>query len=336
MRSDIPFYGHRDGFVPRDSVHFAEGGAFPEIHVAQYPFGGGPTSSMPGAAADITSTRIGDATFGGIMTVDTTSNNVIQTKHADVLPASLNVSEAGAELLRKPKFTLYLISLNSDTTRLVMLFSFQIIDRPPDDITQITLAKTRDVILGRIEKKSGVEQLPVPSAGAVPEYIKYTPSKQSAQYNSGASHRLIKMHEVQHDPLEPPKFRHKKVGMMASDGVLSSPSFIYLSLTKGFSPRRLQVPQGPCSPPVPVMHSPPRSITAKDQTSWKIPPSISNWKVRSLLRKYSACLNLARVGDKPSSFLLVLVPAERERVHHPSRQTARCRWKGSSRGSHQR
>ena len=109
MRSDIPFYGHRDGFVPRDSVHFAEGGAFPEIHVAQYPFGGGPTSSMPGAAADITSTRIGDATFGGIMTVDTTSNNVIQTKHADVLPASLNVSEAGAELLRKPKFTLYLI-----------------------------------------------------------------------------------------------------------------------------------------------------------------------------------------------------------------------------------
>ena len=45
-------------------------------------------------------------------------------------------------------------------------------------------------------------------------------------------------------------------------------------------PPTLQVPRGPGSPPVPVMHSPPRSISAKEQVDWKIPPSISNWKVR--------------------------------------------------------
>lgn len=39
-----------------------------------------------------------------------------------------------------------------------------------------------------------------------------------------------------------------------------------------------QVPRGPGSPPVPVMHSPPRALTAKDQADWKIPPCISNWK----------------------------------------------------------
>jgi SNW domain-containing protein 1 len=50
------------------------------------------------------------------------------------------------------------------------------------------------------------------------------------------------------DPLEPPKFRHKKV------------------------------PRGPGSPPVPVMHSPPRALSVKDQADWKIPPCISNWK----------------------------------------------------------
>lgn len=50
------------------------------------------------------------------------------------------------------------------------------------------------------------------------------------------------------DPLEPPKFRHVKV------------------------------PRGPGSPPVPVLHSPPRPLTVKDQQDWKIPPSISNWK----------------------------------------------------------
>ena len=50
------------------------------------------------------------------------------------------------------------------------------------------------------------------------------------------------------DPLQPPKFKHKKV------------------------------PRGPGSPPVPVMHSPPRKVTAEDMASWKIPPCISNWK----------------------------------------------------------
>ncbi len=41
---------------------------------------------------------------------------------------------------------------------------------------------------------------------------------------------------------------------------------------------RLQVPRGAGSPPVPIMHSPPRPVSVKDQQDWKIPPSISNWK----------------------------------------------------------
>jgi len=56
------------------------------------------------------------------------------------------------------------------------------------------------------------------------------------------------MHEVQVDPLEPAKFKHKRV------------------------------PGGPGSPPKTIMHSPPRKLTVKDQQDWKIPPCISNWK----------------------------------------------------------
>jgi len=41
---------------------------------------------------------------------------------------------------------------------------------------------------------------------------------------------------------------------------------------------RVQVPRGPGSPPVPVMHSPPRAVSVKDQQDWKIPSCISNWK----------------------------------------------------------
>lgn len=56
------------------------------------------------------------------------------------------------------------------------------------------------------------------------------------------------MVEAQVDPLEPPKHKIKKV------------------------------PKGGGSPPVPVLHSPPRNLTVKDQQAWKIPPCISNWK----------------------------------------------------------
>lgn len=50
------------------------------------------------------------------------------------------------------------------------------------------------------------------------------------------------------DPLQPPKFKHKRV------------------------------PKPNGSTPVPVLHSPPRPVTVQDQQDWKIPPCISNWK----------------------------------------------------------
>jgi SNW domain-containing protein 1 len=56
------------------------------------------------------------------------------------------------------------------------------------------------------------------------------------------------MVEAQVDPLEPPKHKHTKA------------------------------PRGPPSPPVPVLHSPPRKLTVADQQAWKIPPCVSNWK----------------------------------------------------------
>ena len=56
------------------------------------------------------------------------------------------------------------------------------------------------------------------------------------------------MTEVVEDPLEPPRFKHKKI------------------------------PRGPPSPPPPVLRSPPRKATAQEQKEWMIPPCISNWK----------------------------------------------------------
>ena len=66
--------------------------------------------------------------------------------------------------------------------------------------------------------------------------------------NSGATQRIVKIHQSQVDPLQPAQFKHKRI------------------------------PKGSDSPPVTIMHSPPRKLTMKDQQDWKIPPCVSNWK----------------------------------------------------------
>merc|ERR1719415_147592 len=81
------------------------------------------------------------------------------------------------------------------------------------------------------------------------QYIRYTPSQQGQAFNSGAKQRVIRMVEVQKDPISPPRFKINK-----------------------------KIPRGPPSPPAPVMHSPTRKVTVKEQQDWKIPPCISNWK----------------------------------------------------------
>lgn len=80
-----------------------------------------------------------------------------------------------------------------------------------------------------------------------PTYVRYTPANQMGD-TTRKNDRIMKIVERQQDPMEPPKFKHKKI------------------------------PRGPPSPPPPVMHSPPRKLTAEDQEAWKIPPPISNWK----------------------------------------------------------
>lgn len=83
--------------------------------------------------------------------------------------------------------------------------------------------------------------------GSETQFIRYTPNQQGGQ-NSGLGQRVVKMKEVQVDPLNPPQFKHKRVA------------------------------GGPPSPPAPIMRSPPKKLTVKDQQDYKVPPCISNWK----------------------------------------------------------
>lgn len=117
--------------------------------------------------------------------------------------------------------------------------------RPGDEEVNETTERTRQA-LERIThgKIKAAQPKHVPKVNGDATYIRYTPANQSAQ----GQQRIIKMTEVQEDPLEPARFKHKKI------------------------------PRGPAEPPPPVMHSPPRAVTAEEQKDWMIPPCISNWK----------------------------------------------------------
>lgn len=123
------------------------------------------------------------------------------------------------------------------------------LDRPSEEEVAENTEKTRKA-LESLVSGAVAAQKPKNVKGISrkdPTYVRYRPANQMGDV-SQKNDRIIKIVERQQDPLEPPKFKHKKI------------------------------PRGPPSPPPPVMHSPPRKLTAEDQEAWKIPPPVSNWK----------------------------------------------------------
>lgn len=123
------------------------------------------------------------------------------------------------------------------------------LEKPSEEDIAATTEKTR-AALAALVSGAVAAQKPKTVKGAnrkEAQYVRYTPSNQLGD-KTQRSDKIIKIVERQQDPMEPPKFKHKKI------------------------------PRGPPSPPPPVMHSPPRKLTAADQEAWTIPPPVSNWK----------------------------------------------------------
>uniref|UniRef100_A0A7S0NQI2 SKI-interacting protein SKIP SNW domain-containing protein n=2 Tax=Calcidiscus leptoporus TaxID=127549 RepID=A0A7S0NQI2_9EUKA len=213
-----PPQGARKGWIPRSQADFGDGGAFPEIHVAQYPLDMGRKDKKQSQVLALTTDGSGKARHDLIATVGQRDGKTVYSNRDALAPKQLKQDE-----LARP--TEEEAAQNTERTRLAL---------------EQLAAKKAAGVHGSLEKALADKK--------APQYIKYTPSNQGSAQASGATNRVIRMVEAPVDPMEPPKFKHKRV------------------------------PRGPPSPPVPVMHSPPRKVTVKDQQDWKIPPCISNWK----------------------------------------------------------
>jgi len=215
-----PAYGKRAsaGFVPRAPEDFGDGGAYPEIHVAQYPLGLGKKDNQGGSQqVALQVGGDGKVRYDAIVKQGENASRTVFSRYEDMVEKDLSIDELA---------------------------------RPSQAEVDKNTEKTREGLLalmtGKVANGKASQALKRPNQD--PTYIKYTPSTANGAHAGGAKHRVIRMVEVQQDPFEPPKFQRKKV------------------------------PGGPPSPPVPVMHSPPRKVSAADQAAWKIPPCVSNWK----------------------------------------------------------
>ena len=123
------------------------------------------------------------------------------------------------------------------------------LDRPSEDEVAAQMEKTKNALENLVSGAVSAQKPKNVKGGkrADPTFVRYTPANQMGD-TSRKNDRIMKIVERQQDPMEPPKFKHRKI------------------------------PRGPPSPPPPVMHSPPRKLTAEDQEAWRIPPPVSNWK----------------------------------------------------------
>lgn len=220
QRSGPPPYGKRSGWRPRGQEDFGDGGAFPEIPVAQYPLDMGKKASSSSNALALQVDAEGKVKYDAIARQGHNDKRIVHASFKDLIPLRQRADAGDINL-----------------------------DRPSEEEVAASTQKTKDALAKLVMGAVAAQKPKNVNVGARkdPTYVRYTPANQMGD-NTRKNDRIMKIVERQQDPMEPPKFKHKKI------------------------------PRGPPSPPAPVMHSPPRKLTAEDQEAWKIPPPVSNWK----------------------------------------------------------
>jgi len=232
-------------FLPRSLADFDDGGAFPEIHVAQYPrHMGNPHLT---AARTTTSTSIANVVRGAQQT-NTALISVEIDKDGDVSYDALVKSGTNANRIVYTKL---------EDMRGGGPSSLDDIALPTQEEEQATTERTALALQALLASHTALSN---PSGSAMvnaetsknmeakTQFIKYTPRPDAPGYNPAAAQRVIQMVPAQVDPMMPPKHKHIKASA------------------------------SPAEDPVPVLHAPPKKLSKEERDAWDVPACISNWK----------------------------------------------------------
>jgi len=249
--------GAKKLFVPRSTADFDDGGAFPEIHVAQYPknmgnphlnkrrngAGGGNAigngkdkkNSMTQSLGSSTSTTqaivnveidsSGNKDFTSLIKGGTNSDKKVYASHSDLKGYTPSSTELAAPSHSEEKDAAAKTQAAIDS----LLASKVALSKPSGSALEAAATSMNQ------EDKT--------------QFISYTPNPNAPGYNAAAApKRMIQMVPAQLDPMMPPKHKHEKA------------------------------PPGPADDFTPVLHAPPEKLSKEERESWNIPACISNWK----------------------------------------------------------
>jgi len=185
-----PPYGSRVGWIPKHPSDFADGGAYPEIHMSQYPLGMGRKDNNNTTNNNQQSLRpqqtLMNYTGGG----NNSSN------------ALVSVSQQIAKQGQRQDKIVYanytdLIEHQIDSSSLA---------KPSDKELESNIQDTKLALEKILQKKIGAKtnQASVDNSEDQPTFFKYSLS-------NGTESRIIKVSEAQVDPMEPARFALKKV-----------------------------------------------------------------------------------------------------------------------------
>ena len=185
-------------FVPRRLEDFDDGGAFPEIHVAQYPrhmgnphlkkkaqsVGGFQTTSR--AIVNVEIDKDGEVSYDAIVKGGTNSDKKVYSRYED-----LRGGEAKEEDVALPTEDEEQEAANKTQLALQKLLNDKNAMKNPSGSAMVNAETSKN-----IEEKT--------------QFIKYTPRPDAPGYNPAAAQRVIQMVPAQVDPMMPPKHKHIK------------------------------------------------------------------------------------------------------------------------------
>lgn len=171
-----PPYGKRKGWAPRSLADFGDGGAFPEIHMAQYPLDMGKAGKTHQQVVALQTDANGKIAWDAVI------------KHKSDKLAVWTRPEDSREKWSKPEE----------------------LERPSLELDILNTERTQKALEMALNGKiqAGV---PKKQEQKEAEFIRYTPNPNAPGYTPNCRERVIKLVERQVDPFQPPKFKHKKV-----------------------------------------------------------------------------------------------------------------------------
>lgn len=183
-RKGPPPYGQRTGWRPRGQEDFGDGGAFPEVPVAQYPLDMGRKTTASSNALALQVDAEGKVDYDTIARRGHSDSRIIHSSFKDLIPLRQR-AEVGE------------LSL----------------ERPSEEEVQATKEKTQAALAVLVSGAAAAAN-PKNVKGtnrAAPTYVRYTPSSGQMGDHTQKKDRIFKIVARQEDPMAPPKFKHKKI-----------------------------------------------------------------------------------------------------------------------------